>query len=275
MTGLTRVYFDFIDNFFCYLFVCALVRNTLHIKIKPHIFIFLLSLQALYAIPETLPFQSIINIFLSLFTIAALCYPQLKKVPIIFIKSQIYIILGQFIIQFFHTLFTLDFNVALANPYYSSCKETICTVLVYIIYVIYIHGKRMRQINRTYQWLFSSIILAICFALSYLTLYICQTAVLDSPIIPILFTVLYILIIACIEIYRRFIGILEENMQMQIQLEKSKLTAEYSEAIDKRLKELHSLRHDMRNHFLTIDGYAMQKRSDSIHQYISQISNKL
>ena len=64
-------------------------------------------------------------------------------------------------------------------------------------------------------------------------------------------------------------------MQIQIQLEKSKLTAEYSDAINKRLKELHALRHDMRNHFLTIDGYASMKQSDSIHQYISQITEKL
>ena len=275
MTGLTRIYFDFMYNTFTYLFSCLLVQTTLKKKISAKVHILLLILRILWSLPQEVPYHTLLSIISGLLEFQLLCYPHVKKGIFLFIKFRLLLLITNFVVQFFHMLILFDFNLSLSNPYYSYCQTILCIAETYIFYALYIYGKRMKQINKTYRFVFSGIIIAITLVLSYLTLSICKNQELEAPTIPMLFSILFFLIIACIEIYRRFINILEENMQIQVQLEKSKLTAEYSEAINQRLKELHSLRHDMRNHFLTIDGYASMKQSDSIHQYISQITEKL
>lgn len=275
MPDIVRIYFDMLNNVFMYLLICAIVKN--HTGIVPSLKLntVIIFLIGLYSFPESIPYNNILTFLIPYCMIFILCYPHWKKTFVIYIKEFLITTVGLLIVSVFHFLLMDDGAFYHENVYYNTCKVLICNALVYVSYVLYINGKRMKRINRYYQHLFSGIILCISLVLSYLTLYICKISEFDTPAIPILMSTLFLLMIACLEIYKRFIGILEENMQIQIQLEKSKLTAEYSEAIDKRLKELHSLRHDMRNHFLTIDGYASMKQSDSIHQYISQISEKL
>ncbi len=275
MPDIVRIYFDVLNNIFTYLLIYAIAKNHTDIVFSPKKNAVIILLNVLYSIPKSIPYNEFFTFLIPYGITFAICYPHWKKTFVIYIKHFFIENTGLVIVSTLHFLILNDNALYDENLYYHRSKGLICSVLVYIFYLLYIHGKRMKHINRFYQYLFSGIILCISLALSYLTLYICKTTEFDAPTIPILMSALFLLIIACLEIYKRFINILEENMQMQIQLEKSKLTAEYSDTIDKRLKELHSLRHDMRNHFLTIDGYASMKRSESIHQYISQISEKL
>lgn len=275
MQELSRIYFDMMDNLFSLLLFYAITKETLQItpaKKKVYVAVFL---HILYSIPESIPYNDILSYVFPFVTAFLLCYPNWKTSFIVYIKHTVISVVGLLLISVLHFLILDDNALYNESLYYNRCKGLLCIAFVYICYILFVYSKRMRLMNRYYPYLFSGIILCISITLSYLTLFICQTSVLDTPIIPILLSALFLLIVACIEIYKQFICILEENMQMQIQLEKAKLTAEYSGQIDKRLKELHSLRHDMRNHFLTIDGYATQKRPDSIRQYISQISEKL
>ena len=275
MQELSRIYFDVMNNLFSLLLLYAITKETLQttpVKKSVYLAVFL---HILYSIPESIPYNNILSYVFPLVAAFLLCCPHWKTSFVVYIKHTVISAVGLLLISLLHFLILDDNALYKENLYYNRCKGLICVALVYICYILFIYSKRMRRINRYYPYLFSGIILCISIALSYLTLFICHTSVLDTPVIPILLSALFLLIIACIEVYKQFIDILEKNMQMQIQLEKTKLTAEYSEAIDKRLKELHSLRHDMRNHFLTIDGYATQERSDSIQQYITQISEKL
>lgn len=50
---------------------------------------------------------------------------------------------------------------------------------------------------------------------------------------------------------------------------------EYSAKLDDKLNQLHSLRHDMKNHLIVIDGYASQHNDKKIHEYIHNISEDL
>ena len=49
----------------------------------------------------------------------------------------------------------------------------------------------------------------------------------------------------------------------------------YSAQLDDKLNQLHSLRHDMKNHLIVIDGYASQHNDRKIHEYIHNISEDL
>ncbi len=273
MTDLTRIYFDLLNNLFSYLLSYILVKETLHINISKKEHLLLLSARLLYSIPATIPFQGIIGPLFTLFSILIMCYPNFKKAPHIFLKFEFLTIIGQFFIQLLHTLITLDLQLFIDNPYYKYCKMTICTAFVYICCALYINGKRMKLVHSYYQRLFTAVIISISLALTYLTLFICQTTEMDSPVIPILFSALFALIAVCINIYKRFIDLLEENMHNQILLEQNKMSADYSIQIENNLKELHSLRHDIRNHLLTVDGYAVRQDYDSIHEYIGRITD--
>lgn len=273
MEPLTRIYFDFLNNLFSYLLIYTISKNMLNINPSKKLHAFMMIVNFLYSIPESLPFQNIISILLSVFIVLTLCYPHVKESIKIFIIFELLMSVGGFIIQLIHSLFTLDLHLIVESPYYVSCKVLICTALVYIVYILYINGKRMKQLRTHYHHMFTVVILSISLALSYLTLFISQTQDLKTPAIPILFSALFILIAMCINIYRRFIDLAEENIHTQVLLEQSKMTADYSEQIETNLKELHSLRHDIRNHLITIDGYASQERYNSIHEYISKITN--
>ena len=50
---------------------------------------------------------------------------------------------------------------------------------------------------------------------------------------------------------------------------------EYSVQIDDKLKQLHSLRHDMKNHLIILYGYAAKNETDHICAYINRIADDL
>lgn len=269
----TRIYFDFLNNLFSYLLIYALAKNKLSNRLSNKAHTYMIIFCFVYALPETLPLQTLTNVLINIIIVMIVCSPNYKKGIKIFIEFELLMIIGGFIIQLIHSLFTMDLHLIVESPYYVSCKMLICTALVYIVYILYINGKRMKQLRTHYHHMFTVVILSISLALSYLTLFISQTQDLKTPAIPILFSALFILIAMCINIYRRFIDLAEENIHTQVLLEQNKMTADYSEQIETNLKELHSLRHDIRNHLITIDGYASQERYNSIHEYISKITN--
>ena len=276
MNQLARIYFDFLTNVFIYLTTYTLTKEELKIQIPRKRHIYCILLYVLFSLPEKLPYHNLISNFFSILIILIISYPHmksLKQLIILFIKFKFLTSVVFMAIQLTQTLFTLDLQTIVDNTYYAYCKATICSALLYIVYKLYLNGKRMKQLNSQYHHMFTLVILAISVALSYITLFICLTQEFDSPVIPILFSALFILIVLCINIYQRFIELTEQNVTSQFLLEQSKMTADYSSQIEHNLKTLHSLRHDIRNHLITIDGYASQENYASIQKYIREITN--
>ena len=84
-----------------------------------------------------------------------------------------------------------------------------------------------------------------------------------------IFAIIFVLIIICISLYDKFLAVIEENTNYRFKLELDKMEQEYSAQLDDKLNQLHSLRHDMKNHLIVIDGYASQHNDRKIHEYIS------
>ena len=272
MDNITRIYFDFLCNIFQLLFVLELIKNIAHVKLnkwKVSIFFFLM---LIYSIPETIPFGSIIGSLITILCIVCFCYPDIKKSIQIALIYEICSYFLPLVISCIHSILLLDFRTVIDNPYYLTCKVTLSIALIYILYCLFSNRRRMKSFQTHYQNLFTFVILAISFALSYLTLFICKTQEMDTPIIPVLFSALFILIIICIHIYQRFIDLMTENTQSQILLEQSQMTADYSTQIESNLTELKNLRHDIKNHLRILDGYACEDDYDAIHDYISNIT---
>lgn len=90
-----------------------------------------------------------------------------------------------------------------------------------------------------------------------------------------IFAIIFVLIIICISLYDKFLAVIEENTNYRFKLELDKMEQVYSAQLDDKLNQLHSLRHDMKNHLIVIDGYASQHNDRKIHEYIHNICEDL
>lgn len=273
MENIARIYLDFLYNMFLLLFLLRLVRQQLQKKINGKLIFFLVLIQLVYAIPAYIPYSNLCALLLDFLSVLLLCYPKNKQIILIFIKYEFAsnFIFG--IIYLLHSLLLWDFRNFVYNKYYFQCKNLICISLIYIFYVLYTNSKRIKVFHTHFQHYFNCIIILTSIVLSYITLYFCKTSPSISFVMPVLFSFIYILIIACILIYEKFIDLLSENAKTRIQLEKIQLEQQYSVQIAANLKSLSAIRHDMKNHLIVIHGYAMQNDCSKISGYIQKISD--
>lgn len=96
-----------------------------------------------------------------------------------------------------------------------------------------------------------------------------------SYMLSAIFAIIFVLIIICISLYDKFLAVIEENTNYRFKLELDKMEQVYSAQLDDKLNQLHSLRHDMKNHLIVIDGYASQHNDRKIHEYIHNICEDL
>ena len=273
MQTAARIYLDFLHNIFICLFLYTFVNQNIKVKNKNNRYgmIFMIVSTFLYAIPEDFPYDTLCSFILEILSIIILCYPHFRKMPRIYIKFKVIFTFFSFILILLHSVFLLDYY-DIDNPYYLRCKSIICASLLYIFYLLYLNYEKMKNYGSKYHYLFNFMIVLISVCLSYLTLFICKSDHSNSLLIPVFFSAIYLLIAACISAYSKFIDLTKENTLSHIQLEKYKLDEQYSLQIDENLKTLRSLRHDMKNHLITISGYAEQNNCAKIQDYIKQIT---
>lgn len=191
-----------------------------------------------------------------------------------FFEFVVFYFMIYIIIVIVYTLLFNDQDITIISQQYNTYKSAIINLLTYIIYAL---TSNLVQINITksiYILFFNAVVISISVILGYTTL---SLNLLDSgsTILPVIFATIFVLIIICISLYNKFLSIIEENTNYRFKLELDKMEQEYSAKLDDKLKQLHSLRHDMKNHLIVIDGYASQHNDKKIHEYIHNISEDL
>ena len=191
-----------------------------------------------------------------------------------FFEFVIFYFIIYIIIVIVYTLLFNDQDITIISQQYSTYKSAIINLLTYIIYAL---TSNLVQINITksiYILFFNAVVISISVILGYTTLSL-NLWDSGSTILPVIFATIFVLIIICISLYNKFLSIIEENTNYRFKLELDKMEQEYSAKLDDKLKQLHSLRHDMKNHLIVIDGYASQHNDRKIHEYIHNISEDL
>ena len=191
-----------------------------------------------------------------------------------FFEFVIFYFIIYIIIVVVYTLLFNDQDITIISQQYNTYKSAIVNLLTYIIYAL---TSNLAQINITkniYILFFNAVIISISVILGYTTLSL-NLWDSGSTVLPVIFATIFVLIIICISLYNKFLAIIEENTNFRIKLELDKMEKEYSAQIDDKLKQLHSLRHDMKNHLIIIYGYATKNETDNICTYINRISNDL
>lgn len=274
-----KMYFDLLDNLINFSFLFAFVKNNMNITVNKKRIAFLLFLQLVYSIWQSIPFNFVVGIALDAICVSMLCFPNLKKVPLLVLKYELLFYLLFAINVFLHTFLMQDSKLALSNDYYMHCKGLIAISLCYVFYMIYTYTRQMKHLHlysrRHYHYYFNGIFVVLLLTLSYLSLFFIRSEGSDPSTIPLFFTVIFALIAACMFLYQKFFDLMEENAQSLIQLEKYHLSQQYALQIEENLETLRSLRHDMKNHLLIVDGFAERQDYQSIHQYISSITDSL
>ena len=191
-----------------------------------------------------------------------------------FFEFIIFYFIIYIIIVIVYTLLFNDQDITIISQQYNTYKSAIINLLTYIIYAL---TSNLVQINITksiYILFFNAVVISISVILGYTTLSL-NLWDSGSTILPVIFATIFVLIIICISLYNKFLSIIEENTNYRFKLELDKMEQEYSAQLDDKLNQLHSLRHDMKNHLIVIDGYASQHNDKKIHEYIHNISEDL
>ena len=219
---------------------------------------------------------SVILCFITLPLIYSLyVFPKNYRIALrTFFEFVIFYFIIYIIIVIVYTLLFNDQDITIISQQYSTYKSAIINLLTYIIYAL---TSNLVQINITksiYILFFNAVVISISVILGYTTLSL-NLWDSGSTILPVIFATIFVLIIICISLYNKFLSIIEENTNYRFKLELDKMEQEYSAKLDDKLNQLHSLRHDMKNHLIVIDGYASQHNDRKIHEYIHNISEDL
>lgn len=191
-----------------------------------------------------------------------------------FFEFVIFYFMIYIIIVIVYTLIFNDQDITIISQQYNTYKSAIINLLTYIIYAL---TSNLLQINITksiYILFFNAVVISISVILGYTTLSL-NLWDSGSTVLPAIFATIFVLIIICISLYNKFLSIIEENTNYRFKLELDKMEQVYSAQLDDKLNQLHSLRHDMKNHLIVIDGYASQHNDRKIHEYIHNISEYL
>lgn len=170
-----------------------------------------------------------------------------------------------------------DFHQLYNNQLYNNYNTISSIIASYIVACMYFNTKKVKEFNsaKSFIFLYYSISIATIIALSISPVLIEPSLLNLEQVLPVFFVLIAFIITFCLSTYSKIIFTLEENAINKIQLEKSALEAEYTTQIDNKLQQLHTLRHDMKNHLLMIDSLSAEYKNEQIHDYISKISDEL
>lgn len=274
MYSIYKLYFSLINNLIIILFLFRFSENNMHTVLSMRRKIVVFTLASLYSIIPLSRFDLIISNIFFFLTLYYLSNFNLKQSIIILIKFEIVLHIASAIICFLHSLLFSDAQLLYDNAIYQDYKSILVEIITYVIYCLYCNLFKSNTIKNIYLLLFNITILSICLLLSYITLFICYSLP-ESYVLSAIFATIFVLIIICISLYDKFLAVIEENTNYRIKLELDKMEKEYSVQIDDKLKQLHSLRHDMKNHLIILYGYAAKNETNHICAYINRIADDL
>lgn len=272
------IFFDIIENFFDFLIIDLFIKNHGYKSYYKHILrpIFL-TFRIFYAI-ITFPnwFVYILNIIILAYILVS-CNGALIKRLITAIKYFMYDYISTFIIILLYALFFRDLLQIASNQLYTHYNSTSGIIISYIIACIYFNTKKIKSLStsKPYIFLYDFISIATIITLSIAPILTEPTILNSQMLIPMFFILIALIIIFCLTTYSRIAITLEENAMNKIQIEKAAMESEYNSQIDDKLQQLHTLRHDMKNHLLIIDSLSADGKNKQIHDYIHKITDEL
>lgn len=269
-----RILLDFFSNFYIFLFLKSYINKKLFSSFNKADCFFLIFCLFI-SVPEKVPYR------LLFFAIADFIYIVLSKknnvATIIkeYIHIQLVLFLFSNIIFLMHSIIFTDFLQFIENDTYLYFKQHICNVLVFTVYQSYLNYKASASSSKVISILFSVIVHITIFSLSYLIIDISQNIYNPTSLLTITVSILFLTISIILSLYHRFIELTNKKIETDEQLARALLLKDYSYQIESSLKEVHSIRHDIKNNLLIIRKYAQENRTDKISALANDILGQL
>ncbi|MBE5896864.1 MAG: GHKL domain-containing protein [Lachnospiraceae bacterium] len=269
-----RILLDFISNIYIFLFLKSYINKKLFSSFNKADCFFLI-FCIFISVPEKVPYR------LLFFAIADFIYIVLSKknnvATIIkeYIHIQLVLFLFSNIIFLMHSIIFTDFLQFIENDTYLYFKQHICNVLLFTVYQSYLNYKASASSSKVISILFSVIVHITIFSLSYLIIDISQNIYNPTSLLTITVSILFLIISIILSLYHRFIELTNKKIETDEQLARALLLKDYSYQIESSLKEVHSIRHDIKNNLLIIRKYAQENRTDKISALANDILGRL
>lgn len=275
-----QIYKDCLVNLFVFMALDLFLNSFSSCRKKEQqlpIRIFFLFLIAIISYIPHIPYYTLLMFLFDLSYTLLICKGKFQQRFMVYIKYELYYYIASGIIAVLHTLFTLDMNIYKTNEMYVAYTSIICNFMLYVILSMYIILKKLSNYpsGKTYKRYFLGIT-GLCVLLLVVCSMLLGSAIIEPEnILPLLFTILLLITLLCISIYKKVISVLQENALTKIELEKNALAQDYFSHIQQCLKNLSLLRHDFKNHLIVLQGYAASGRIEELQSYISRLSDEL
>ncbi len=275
-----RIYKDCLVNLFIFMTldlflnsfsVCRKKEQQLPVKIS---YLFII---AIISYLPSIPRYTLIMLLFDLSYTLLICKGNFRQRFIIYIKYELYYCIGSTIIAILYTILTLDMYIWQTNAVYAAYTSIIGNFMLYIILSMYIILKKLSDYpsGKIYKRYFL-VITGLCVLLLIICSMLLGSTIIDEEnVLPLLFSVLLMITLLCISIYKKVISVLQENALTKIEIEKNALEQNYYNHIQEGLKNLSLLRHDFKNHLIVLQGYAASGRIEELQNYISRLSDEL
>ncbi len=269
-----RILLDFISNFYCFLFIKLYINKKMSFPLTKADIFFLIAC-IFYSIPKHIPYNILLWTLIEFIYI----FFTFNKKATVAVKNFFILIIAEFIgtsiISAIHSIIFFDFFLFIENETYLSYKKLICEAFLYVSLQIYINNQTLKSINMKKSYFFNSLIYIIIFSLSYLTVYLSQDKYAHSIMLPIIISTFFLIVALCLILYQKFIDLTRERIALAEQAYRDNLIKDYSLSIGSSLKEVHSIRHDMKNKLIIIQKYAQEKRYEDINALTENMIGKL
>lgn len=267
-----RLYRDCLENYSLFftmdLFVNSFSECIPKKKQYPVKIIYFILWGAFSAIPS-LPAPFLFEITLTMSYVIFLIKGNMLYRIGTFFKFELYYFVCAVVTVFLHTMLTMDSSIFATNTPYASYTNIIGNFLIYVILATYIIIRKLSSfpIGMVFRRYFVVTICTVILSLIVCNMLFGSTILQQEEVLPAVFSLLLLVTLFCIFIYRKVITILEENTLTKIELEKVSLEQDYYALIEENLNNLSILRHDFKNHLIIIQGYASKGDFEKLENY--------
>lgn len=222
------------------------------------------------------PYSSILSFVIDSIYIFLITSDQTRKKIKYLLIFYVYYYVFSFFIFCLHTFIAQDFTVYSSDIYFSY-KSIICSALMYIVLSMYFITKKIAAFpsGQIYKRYFLIIMCISTISLTVCSMLFGSTLIVQEQIVPLIFSLILLITILFLMIYRKLVDVLEESSLHKIEAEKNALQQDYYAHVNANLETLSLLRHDFKNHLTILDGYAAQGNCDKIIAYIQSLQGTL
>lgn len=275
-----RIYCDLLINIFPFLTYDLFINHFSPCIEKKKCYIIraiFLIIWTICSIVPSIPYYDMISVLLDIIYLIIITHNKWSKKVLLYLGFQLYVFLASAIFTFIHTAFTWDIYIFAENQIYRYYIDILGYFVVYIILYMYIILRRLSEFptGKIYKRYFLTITSVMIILLVICSMFLGSTVISLEDSVQLFFSLLLVISFLSLSIYRKLIGVLEENMLSKIEIEKNALEKDYALQIEENLKKLSILRHDFKNHLIILQGYSKQDRKEELLEYICKLTEEL